>query len=333
MALAAAWYGLSVKHGFGEGAANAAKVLDDLIEKPDAPAEALFLRAAVADRMMDRKTAEDFYRRGLGRQPNALEAMNNLAYLILLRDGDLDEARQMASKAVGAAPDRPGFHDTLARVLARQGEHDAAIDSFNRALKLDPANLEALLGLAAVLEKAGKREPAAALLPRIETLLQSQARMTPEMRGELESPNPNVGIFREYANCDVWITAPPAWLSDVLAEPELDLPRVAPAAPAAAEPEQEEFAEAGTPSFSEEPAPTEAAPPPVPDGVVVGARPQECAFCGGVLPPGRLVNYCPYCGNDLSLRPCPTCGEILEPRWRFCANCGTAVESYDAEAN
>ena len=153
------------------------------------------------------------------------------------------------------------------------------------------------------------------------------------LRGELESPNPNVGIFREYANCDVWITAPPPWLSDVLAEPELDLPRVAPAAPAAAEPEQEEFVEAGTPSFSEEPAPTEAAPPPVPDGVVVGARPQECAFCGGVLPPGRLVNYCPYCGNDLSLRPCPTCGEILEPRWRFCANCGTAVESYDAEAN
>lgn len=153
------------------------------------------------------------------------------------------------------------------------------------------------------------------------------------LRGELESPNPNVGIFREYANCDVWITAPPAWLSDVLAEPEMDLPRHAPATPAASEPEPEEFADAGTQSDSEEPAPTEAGPPPVRDGVVVGARPQECAFCGGLLPPGRLVNFCPYCGNDLSLRPCPACGEILEPRWRFCANCGTAVESYDAEAN
>lgn len=153
------------------------------------------------------------------------------------------------------------------------------------------------------------------------------------LRGELESPNPNVGIFREYANCDVWITAPPAWLSDVLAEPEMDLPRHAPAAPVASEPEQEELEGAGTPSYSEESAPTEAVPPPVRDGVVVGARPQECAFCGGVLPPGRLVNFCPYCGNDLSLRPCPACGEILEPRWRFCANCGTAVESYDAEAN
>jgi hypothetical protein len=158
------------------------------------------------------------------------------------------------------------------------------------------------------------------------------------LRGELESPNPNVSLFREYANCDVWIAAPPAWLSDVLAEPELELPA------AAEDVEVPELAEA-TPARPPEPAraavpapaaaPAAPTPPPAPAPVptIAGARPQECGFCGGELPPGRLVNFCPYCGNDLSRRPCPSCGEVLEPRWRFCANCGTPVESYDAEAN
>ena len=186
-ALAAAWYGISVKHRREEGAVHAAKVLDALIQKPDAAADALFLRAAVADRLSDPKTAEDCYRRGLSLQADSPEGLNNLAYLILLRDGDLNEARQLASRAVALAPGRPGFHDTFARVLAQQGEHDAAMESFNRALKLDPTHLESLLGLAGVLAKSGKPEQAVALLPRIEKLLGSEAGFPPQMRDELDA--------------------------------------------------------------------------------------------------------------------------------------------------
>ncbi len=51
----------------------------------------------------------------------------------------------------------------------------------------------------------------------------------------------------------------------------------------------------------------------------VGAH---CAFCHAALPLDRPVRYCPFCGVDQQLRPCPRCGEILEPGWRYCVSCG-----------
>jgi hypothetical protein len=130
------------------------------------------------------------------------------------------------------------------------------------------------------------------------------------LRSELESPNPNVSLFREYANCDVWISPPPEWPAQHAqneAAPDL-LPKDEP----------------DTEVLPREPRAAASSP---------AAELHECAFCGGDLPPGRLANFCPHCGNDLSQRPCATCGEILEPMWRFCANCGTRVPGYDAEAN
>jgi predicted amidophosphoribosyltransferase len=54
----------------------------------------------------------------------------------------------------------------------------------------------------------------------------------------------------------------------------------------------------------------------------MAARNNGCPFCGGDLPADRLIKFCPHCGNDLSRRPCSKCGEILDPKWRFCVNCG-----------
>lgn len=146
------------------------------------------------------------------------------------------------------------------------------------------------------------------------------------LRSELESPNPNVSLFRDYANCDVWITAPPKWVFEMVDEPDPVIPKVSmteekellledPAEQAPAEPE----VEAGR-----------NAPPPI---AVPVSGVQPCVFCSGDLPGDRLVNYCPHCGSDLSQHPCPTCGETLEPTWRFCANCGTQVSAFDATAN
>ncbi len=143
------------------------------------------------------------------------------------------------------------------------------------------------------------------------------------LRSELESPNPNVGLFREYANCDVWISAPPKWVSEMVAEK--NRPVFLPA-DEVDEPEELLLEDAvEVEGISSEPPP---APQPAPTATI-----QQCAFCAGDLPPGRLANFCPHCGNDLSQRPCATCGEILEPMWRFCANCGTQVPGYDGVAN
>jgi hypothetical protein len=49
---------------------------------------------------------------------------------------------------------------------------------------------------------------------------------------------------------------------------------------------------------------------------------EGCRFCGGTLPDGRAVTYCPHCGQNLSAKHCAGCGAELDPIWKFCINCG-----------
>ena len=165
------------------------------------------------------------------------------------------------------------------------------------------------------------------------------------LRSELESPNPNVSIFREYANCDVWITAPPKWVFEMVDEPDVVIPPVDTLAEEEAEllledavDEEEHIEEQPFTPETQRPklATPEPASPTVPTPASVptpSPAAVTCAFCDNELPAGRLANFCPHCGSDLTQRPCPACGEILEPMWRFCANCGTQVTGYDSAAN
>ena len=71
-------------------------------------------------------------------------------------------------------------------------------------------------------------------------------------------------------------------------------------------------------------APAEPIPSTIPSLVNVSV-PEGCPFCGGTLPEGRSVVYCPHCGNNLSVSRCPGCGAELEKGWKFCVTCGRAV--------
>jgi Double zinc ribbon len=50
-----------------------------------------------------------------------------------------------------------------------------------------------------------------------------------------------------------------------------------------------------------------------------------CLYCGGSLPTGRTVNFCPHCGQSQTQILCPECRSEVEPGWRHCVNCGAAV--------
>lgn len=106
-----------------------------------------------------------------------------------------------------------------------------------------------------------------------------------EIRGELESSNPNTGLYRDYAALDVRLIEgrPP---------PSVSL-----------EEESEEVAE--------EPADAPAS--------------VECGWCSRALPDRPQVSFCPHCGVDLAIVPCPECREPMEPDWRYCIVCGTEV--------
>ncbi len=55
-----------------------------------------------------------------------------------------------------------------------------------------------------------------------------------------------------------------------------------------------------------------------------------CRFCGGRLPEGRGVTYCPHCGLDQTKRQCPACSTELDAAWRFCVTCGRNADLPDA---
>ena len=55
--------------------------------------------------------------------------------------------------------------------------------------------------------------------------------------------------------------------------------------------------------------------------------PNTCPWCRENLPGREGVKFCPFCGSNVQLVPCPDCGEELELSWRFCIACGTEVSS------
>lgn len=164
---------------------------------------------------------------------------------------------------------------------------------------------------------------------------------------ELDSPNPNVGLFRSYAACDVWVSI------DGEDEAAPDAP--APAA-TVAQSWEEEFVgddDDDEDAFEIEPEPVTDAEPHAAAGrfEIAAEQPADepeperdarshdevgdgaCAFCGAELPADRMVNFCPYCGTDQSQQPCPACGELLDPLWRFCVSCGTRVRPLGDHVN
>lgn len=68
-------------------------------------------------------------------------------------------------------------------------------------------------------------------------------------------------------------------------------------------------------------------PAATPDVPVPERDPSEphCRACGGKLPLGLRVKFCPQCGETQALTHCPECQTELDPAWRHCVNCGAAV--------
>lgn len=132
-----------------------------------------------------------------------------------------------------------------------------------------------------------------------------------KLRKELASVNPDPGIFRDAAGTRVTIEQSALQGVGVAAEP--------PAAPQSAPPQEHDTSRAAASSPSEPPAP---AAIPVMEQVEVA---HGCKYCGGTLPEGRQVTFCPHCGMNLSTKRCDGCGTELDGAWRFCVNCGKKV--------
>lgn len=81
--------------------------------------------------------------------PGHVQANNDLAWLLAEDGEDLDRARLLATRAATLGP-QPNTFDTLAFVLLKQGNAEAAVDALERAIAAghDSASLRYRLGLA-----------------------------------------------------------------------------------------------------------------------------------------------------------------------------------------
>jgi len=154
--------------------------------------------------------------------------------------------------------------------------------------------------------------------------------MQDKLKAELLSGHGDPGAFREFASSKVSLA--PEALRRIKALTVSDAPD-APSAPSAPVPKpiNATFPVASPAPASGPPAPNavpeaaKAAAPAALSSMMSAPVPEGCRFCGGTLPEGRTVVYCPHCGNNLSVSRCPACGSELEKGWKFCVTCGRGV--------
>ncbi len=186
------------------------------------------------------------------------------------------------------------------------------------------------------------------LLSGARGLLTGDEEMQRTLRSELESPNPDLTAFRTFATSPVALSADALRALDVqplartASGPGTPGPAERSAAPSQAQLASRETEEVAVPSQATRvpaPAPTQAKEPQTrsrplerrepahrTERTAVQSTPAGCRYCGGELPDGREVNFCPHCGQNLSVKQCPACSAELESEWRFCVTCGRQVD-------
>jgi hypothetical protein len=151
-------------------------------------------------------------------------------------------------------------------------------------------------------------------------LLESEPALR-DLRAELDTANPNTGLYREYAAVDVRlnqayvdlaasaVSESTDLIEELNAEDPIAMADLAPSEGAG----DLTIVPPGVDVFQDAPA----GPAPV--------APTSCQWCRAELPVRDNLNFCPFCGTDLKVVPCNDCGEELDPEWRFCVSCGTEV--------
>ena len=112
--------------------------------------------AAILQTQNKREEAKKAYRETLAVDSTAAVAANNLAWMMVEDNGNLDDALQLVQTARIKLPDSPEVNDTLGWIYYKKGLHSQAIAAFKQSVDKQPntATFQYHLGLAAA--KAGQ---------------------------------------------------------------------------------------------------------------------------------------------------------------------------------
>ena len=94
--------------------------------------------------------AAEYYEQAIAIKPDAVEALNNLAYLYTEQNRKIPEALAMAKTAVRLEPGNASYLDTLGWAYYRTGDLDAALTQLLKAAQIAPGQGEILLHIGRV---------------------------------------------------------------------------------------------------------------------------------------------------------------------------------------
>ena len=115
------------------------------------------------------RSAERSFRRALAKDPENVEAMNGLAF-ILLNSGKVAAAKEYFQRCLKHEPEHPGVMNGLARCLKLEGKVDEAIALWEKMYKKYPQPNSAAVGLATTYLEQKKFEKA---VPFFQTLVKA----------------------------------------------------------------------------------------------------------------------------------------------------------------
>jgi Flp pilus assembly protein TadD len=84
--------------------------------------------------------ALDAYRQAIQAQPDNATALNNTAYMLVETGGSLDEALELAQRALRLNPKQPGFSDTVGWIYLKKNLGDSAVQVFRVLTQNYPDN-------------------------------------------------------------------------------------------------------------------------------------------------------------------------------------------------
>jgi len=124
-----------------QGKLDAAKAeFDQIATRNSRDVGARLMSALIVHAQQNIAEAEKRYEQILEMAPKAAMASNNLAWILAENGGDLDRALRLATTAVEARPEDAGFNDTFGWVYLKKNLPLLAVEPFERAVRVDPAN-------------------------------------------------------------------------------------------------------------------------------------------------------------------------------------------------
>ena len=139
--------------------------------------------------------AEALLRRLLAGNPDNVDALNSLAWLLAMRDpGKAGDALALINHAIEIQGPESLLLDTRAIVRIRSGQPDEAVRDLREAQKLDPRNPDPAVHLAWAHQLRGELEEAKRVFRQAGELGWRLAKSDPLERGHMEKLRQDLGL-------------------------------------------------------------------------------------------------------------------------------------------